>query len=65
MQFTHPLQPVSEVINFIKSGGRLERPENCPEKVYTMIISVCKVEPRDRPMFKQLLEQLTKLVQSM
>ena len=60
----HVLQPVSDVMSFIKKGGRLERPEHCPEEVYVIMRSCWEEEPRDRPMFKQLLAQLEKLVQS-
>ena len=40
------------------------RTEHCPEEVYTIMRSCWEDEPRDRPMFKQLLEQLTELSQS-
>ena len=62
--FPHVLQPGIDVMSFIKRGGRLIRPEHCPEEVYTIMRLCWADEPRDRPMFKQLLEQLTKLAQS-
>ena len=38
-----------------------QRPEHCPEEVNTIMRLCWAGEPRDRPMFKQLLKQLTKL----
>ena len=61
---SHALQPVSEVMRLIQEDDRLDRPKNCPEEVYAIMKSCWEAEPRDRPMFKQLLEQLTELVQS-
>ena len=50
-------------MSFIKRGGRLEKPEHCPDEMYTVMRSCWEEVPRDRPMFKQLLEKLTKLAQ--
>ena len=51
-------------MRLIQEDDRLDRPKNCPEEVYAIMKSCWEAEPRDRPMFKQLLEQLTELVQS-
>ncbi|XP_060081204.1 tyrosine-protein kinase HTK16-like [Ylistrum balloti] len=43
-----------EVIQFVEAGGRLGRPQDCPEKVYTKMKQCWEKEPKSRPTFSEL-----------
>ncbi|KAK3603679.1 hypothetical protein CHS0354_023276 [Potamilus streckersoni] len=43
-----------EVIQYIESGKRLERPEKCPPKVYEIMNNCWKKDAKERPTFKYL-----------
>nr|XP_026693888.1 proto-oncogene tyrosine-protein kinase ROS isoform X2 [Ciona intestinalis] len=45
----------TEVIHFVKEGGRLEQPHGCPEPLYEVMRECWEVEPRDRPSFNDVL----------
>ena len=46
---------------FIKEGGRLDCPENCPPEVYEIMKTCWYERPEERPTFKELLEELKAL----
>ncbi|XP_002734040.1 tyrosine-protein kinase BTK-like [Saccoglossus kowalevskii] len=51
-----------EVVNQVSSRGyRLERPSNCPESVYTIMMSCWEEEPDRRPAFRVVIRQIQKL----
>lgn len=43
-----------EVVQYIERGKRLEKPERCPDIVYQTMLSCWKVEPTERPTFREL-----------
>lgn len=45
-----------EASEFVLKGGRLERPEECPEDLWKLIITCWKTEASGRPTFKQIFE---------
>jgi len=53
----------AEIVQLVKSGGRLlERPQNCPEDVYSKLLCSCwKSAPSDRSTFKELSESVDSL----
>ncbi|XP_055909656.1 protein sevenless isoform X2 [Eupeodes corollae] len=57
-QQPYPAQSNLEVLNFVKEGGRLERPKDCPEKLYNLMIECWSHDPQDRPTFQRCLTDL-------
>jgi proto-oncogene tyrosine-protein kinase ROS len=54
----YPTQTNQEVLKFIVQGGRLERPNYCPEDIYGIMLMCWAHQPHDRPTFRALLERL-------
>ncbi|KAK2186839.1 hypothetical protein NP493_187g02000 [Ridgeia piscesae] len=57
-QQPYPARSNIEVLNFVRSGGRLDRPDNCPDDVYYLMLKCWQFVPEDRPSFKYILDQL-------
>ncbi|XP_059688365.1 insulin receptor-related protein [Gavia stellata] len=55
-----PYQGMSneQVLRFVMDNGVLERPENCPEKLHELMCLCWQQNPRQRPSFIQLLENI-------
>uniref|UniRef100_A0A8D8PU59 ALK tyrosine kinase receptor n=4 Tax=Cacopsylla melanoneura TaxID=428564 RepID=A0A8D8PU59_9HEMI len=47
-----------EVMQLVKSGGRLEPPSNCPLPIYAIMTSCWNPDPEKRPNFGVILERL-------
>lgn len=47
-----------EVMQLVKSGGRLEPPSNCPLPIYAIMTSCWNPDPEKRPNFGIILERL-------
>ncbi|KAM7346733.1 receptor protein-tyrosine kinase sevenless isoform 1-T5 [Cochliomyia hominivorax] len=47
-----------EVLNFVKEGGRLEQPDNCPDKLFALMSSCWLTEPDERPSFRKCVNAL-------
>lgn len=48
----------AEVANCIRTGHRLEQPKLCPDAVYTLMLECWAAEPKERPPFAQVADQL-------
>lgn len=46
----------ADAIEIIDRGDRLEKPDDCPEEVYSIMRDCWAYEPQDRPTFSQLFE---------
>jgi hypothetical protein len=53
-----------DVLQFVLNGGRLEKPNDCPEALYQIILSTWAEKPQDRPSFAVLLKDLLELAGS-
>ncbi|XP_072759443.1 protein sevenless-like isoform X2 [Anoplolepis gracilipes] len=51
---------LSEVINYVRAGGRLSRPLNCPSTLYQLMVYCWNVE-NPRPNFKRCLKNIIAL----
>uniref|UniRef100_A0AC35FXV0 Protein kinase domain-containing protein n=1 Tax=Panagrolaimus sp. PS1159 TaxID=55785 RepID=A0AC35FXV0_9BILA len=51
----------SMVLPFLRSGGRLEKPNECPSELYEIISSCWEENPENRPSFSKLLEMIETL----
>lgn len=47
-----------EVLHFVRSGGQLEQPENCPQDIFELMKKCWCTSPEDRPSFSTILKQL-------
>jgi len=48
----------AEIANCIRTGHRLEQPKLCPDAVYTLMLECWAAEPKSRPPFVQVADQL-------
>lgn len=46
----------TDATKLIDSGGRLQQPEACPDKLYDIMLRCWEFKPEDRPTFKELLD---------
>ncbi|KAK6636659.1 hypothetical protein RUM43_010321 [Polyplax serrata] len=60
-QQPYPARTNLEVLHYVRTGGRLERPNNCPEQVHQLMMKCWSFKPESRPTFKHCLETLTEL----
>ncbi|XP_048766735.2 proto-oncogene tyrosine-protein kinase ROS-like isoform X2 [Ostrea edulis] len=47
-----------EVLHFVRSGGQLDQPENCPQDIFELMRKCWSCTPEDRPSFSTILKQL-------
>ncbi|GAB1609056.1 proto-oncogene tyrosine-protein kinase ROS-like isoform X2, partial, partial [Argonauta hians] len=57
-QQPYPARTNLEVLQYVRSGGRLDRPDNCPEYLYQLKLNCWNYAPEDRPTSCYILEQL-------
>ena len=48
----------AEIANCIRTGHRLEQPKLCPDAVYALMLECWAAEPKSRPPFAQVADQL-------
>ncbi|XP_066299173.1 fibroblast growth factor receptor 1-like [Branchiostoma lanceolatum] len=51
------------MMDMIKVGGRLEKPNSCPDEIYTLMTSCWETLPEDRPTFHALRSSLIRIIQ--
>ncbi|XP_044740104.1 proto-oncogene tyrosine-protein kinase ROS [Chrysoperla carnea] len=62
-QQPYPARTNLEVLHYVRNGGRLHRPNNCPEDLHQLMLKCWSYNPECRPTFKYCLEILEKLKQ--
>ncbi|KAI1894719.1 hypothetical protein AGOR_G00118640 [Albula goreensis] len=50
------------LFNLLKTGYRMERPENCTEEMYNLMLRCWKQEPDKRPTFAEISKELEKMM---
>ncbi|KAF5278624.1 hypothetical protein FQA39_LY00666 [Lamprigera yunnana] len=60
-QQPYPARTNLEVLHFVKSGGRLGKPVECPEKLHELMLKCWNDEAERRPTFKYCLTMLEDL----
>jgi len=57
---SQPYQGLSndQVLRYVIDGGVMERPENCPDKLYDLMRQCWQHRPSARPTFLQIVENL-------
>ncbi|KAG1702093.1 Proto-oncogene tyrosine-protein kinase ROS [Nymphon striatum] len=60
-QQPYPARTNLEVLQFVRDGGRLDKPDNCPDDLHQLMLKCWSYLSEDRPAFKLCLEQLEEL----
>ncbi|XP_072533089.1 proto-oncogene tyrosine-protein kinase receptor Ret [Salminus brasiliensis] len=50
------------LFNLLKTGYRMEKPENCTEEMYSLMLRCWKQEPDKRPTFSEISKELEKMM---
>ncbi|KAK6108370.1 Protein tyrosine kinase family protein [Brugia pahangi] len=50
-----------QVMSFVKNGGRPEKPQFCPDEIFTIVERAWVYDPEERPRFADLLPELEAL----
>ncbi|XP_069882583.1 proto-oncogene tyrosine-protein kinase receptor Ret-like [Dipodomys merriami] len=58
----YPGIPPERLFNLLKTGHRLERPYNCSEEMYSLMLQCWKQEPDSRPVFADISKDLEKMM---
>lgn len=58
----YPGTPTNRILQFLKSGYRMERPPNCSRELYSIMYSCWNIRPQSRPTFTELKQSLDKLL---
>jgi hypothetical protein len=45
----------------IISGKKLEKPENCPDVIYSLMLECWATDPKSRPTFTLIIEKLKEI----
>ncbi|XP_055683912.1 receptor-type tyrosine-protein kinase FLT3 isoform X2 [Lutzomyia longipalpis] len=56
--FPYPTVGNHELLSYLKSGHRLQRPDNCTEDLYQIMLQCWRERPEDRPSFEELVAKL-------
>ncbi|VDL75540.1 unnamed protein product [Nippostrongylus brasiliensis] len=54
----YPSVSPEEMLPFLENGGRMERPDNCPENFYAVMCECWTVDPEKRPDFSTIRQKL-------
>ncbi|XP_040217893.1 fibroblast growth factor receptor 2 isoform X3 [Rana temporaria] len=58
----YPGIPVEELFKLLKEGHRMDKPANCTNELYMMMRDCWQANPSNRPTFKQLVEDLDRIL---
>ncbi|KAM6163283.1 proto-oncogene tyrosine-protein kinase receptor Ret isoform 12-T12 [Rhynchocyon petersi] len=58
----YPGIPPERLFNLLKTGYRMERPDNCSEEMYSLMLQCWKQEPDKRPVFSDISKDLEKMM---
>ncbi|XP_043782949.1 proto-oncogene tyrosine-protein kinase receptor Ret isoform X3 [Cervus elaphus] len=58
----YPGIPPERLFNLLKTGYRMERPDNCSEEMYSLMLQCWKQEPDKRPVFADISKDLDKMM---
>ncbi|RXG53941.1 Tyrosine-protein kinase CSK [Armadillidium vulgare] len=57
----YPRTPLTDVMKFIESGGRMSEPNDCPPGIYQLMQKAWNENPEERPTFKEALRKLKEI----
>uniref|UniRef100_A0A914BYC6 Protein kinase domain-containing protein n=1 Tax=Acrobeloides nanus TaxID=290746 RepID=A0A914BYC6_9BILA len=53
-----------ELLDFLETGGRLERPALCPDNIYNLMLSCWESSTEQRPSFKEIKSTLSNVLEA-
>jgi hypothetical protein len=56
--FPYPCIKPQDLLNLIKTGYRLEKPDDCLQQVYDIMFFCWSLNPSERPNFKEIVKKL-------
>uniref|UniRef100_A0A914W5P6 Protein kinase domain-containing protein n=1 Tax=Plectus sambesii TaxID=2011161 RepID=A0A914W5P6_9BILA len=59
--FPYPTTSDKDLVRFLESGGRLEKPASCSDQVYELMMECWSYCAEDRPSFAELRDRITDL----
>lgn len=59
----YPFINYLELCRLLKSGYRMEKPDNCPDEMYSIMCHCWNATPSQRPTFNELREHLEKIIE--
>ncbi|XP_055298116.1 proto-oncogene tyrosine-protein kinase ROS isoform X4 [Sitodiplosis mosellana] len=60
-QQPYPARTNVEVLHYVRDGGRLDKPSNCPDDLYQLMLKCWSYRPEERPTFRYCLDVLQSL----
>lgn len=61
----YPTVDTKDILNFLKDGGRMDRPIGCRADIYNLMLSCWNVVPTERPTFKSIEGKLVQIMNEM
>ncbi|XP_072177345.1 fibroblast growth factor receptor-like isoform X2 [Diadema setosum] len=58
----YPSVPVEQMFDYLRSGKRLEKPQNTSLEIYHIMCECWRTSPGQRPMFSELVEDLDRII---
>ncbi|KAK4336830.1 hypothetical protein RND71_043650 [Anisodus tanguticus] len=52
-----------QVLDFLKAGGRMQRPETCPIQVYEIMLDCWQINPKQRPQFDSIINDIENIIE--
>lgn len=49
------------MIHYVEQGNRMEKPEYCPDEIYSLMKAAWHLDPTLRPSFKEALHRLREI----
>lgn len=62
-EYPYPEIHNADLLKFLQNGHRMQKPRNCGDEVYQIMLTCWKENPKERPTFTALKEQLETLLQ--
>jgi serine/threonine protein kinase len=61
----YPGQSNQDVLQFVTAGGRLPKPDNCPQKIYRIMMQCWRKYASERPRFEEICNILDAILEDM
>ena len=53
-----------QVLEYIKKGNRMQKPETCPDQIYEIMLDCWQVNSKLRPPFKKIVERIKTIIKN-
>ena len=62
-QTPYPSIPVQNLVQLLIDSVRMEKPYDCPDEIYNIMLECWNENPKERPTFKEIYTKFEKLTQ--